>query len=79
MARFFFFFFFWVVGRSFFLTQSLPKFPSTEWETCQNELDSCTGGTPQQQFLGCYVSLWHKCPTKVLDFCQFLKESKLGN
>ena len=48
---------------------SCGEFPSVEWETCQqNGLDECDGGTPQQHFLGCYISLWHECSDKVSFF-----------
>ena len=45
---------------------SCQMLPSTQWSTCQqNELGECDGRTAQQQFLGCYVSLWHSCPNQV--------------
>ena len=44
----------------------LSQFPSAEWETCQrNELSDCSGGTEEQKYLGCYISLWHRCPNQV--------------
>ena len=52
----------------FFLTYSFfLQLPSTEWGTCQqNNLDNCNGGTTTQQFLGCYISLWHECSDEVI-------------